>query len=82
MANALQRILVQKGITNLLYYLDDFIFVSKLLNEATEKMATLVFTFASLGVPLEPSKLKGLARCLTFLGIELDTATYVSAQAA
>ena len=37
-------------------------------------MVTLVSTFASLGVPLEPSKLEGPARCLTFLGIELNTA--------
>ena len=48
-ADALQWILVQKGITNLLHYLDDFIFVSKSLNEAKEKMVTLVSTFASLG---------------------------------
>ena len=75
MADALQWILVQKGITNLLHYLDDFIFVSKSLNEAKEKMATLMSTFASSAVPLEPSKLEGPARCLTFLGIELDTAT-------
>ena len=33
MADALQWILVQKGITNLLHYLDDFIFVSKSLDE-------------------------------------------------
>ena len=74
-ADALQWILVQKGITNLLHYLDDFIFVSKSLGEAKSKMRTLVATFASLGVPLEPSKLEGPASCLTFLGIELDTVT-------
>ena len=38
-------------------------------------MWTLVATFASLGVPLEPFKLEGPASCLTFLGIELDTVT-------
>ena len=74
-ADAIQWILVQKGITNLLHYLDDFIFVSKSLDEAKQRRETLVSTFASLGIPLEPSKLEGPTRCLTFLGIELDTAT-------
>ena len=74
-ADAIQRILVQKGLTNLLHYLDDFIFVSKSLDEVKQRMATLVSTFASLGVPLELSKLEGPTRCLTFLGIEMDTAT-------
>ena len=72
-ADALLWILVQKGINSLLHYLDDFIFVSKSPDEAKRKMCTLVSTFTSLGVPLEPSKLT--ANCLTFLGIELDTAT-------
>ena len=74
-ADAIQWILVQKGITNLLHYLDDFIFASKSLDEAKQRRTTLVSTFTSLGIPLEPSKLEGPMRCLTFLGIELDTAT-------
>ena len=69
-ADALQWILVQKGVNNLLHYLDDFIFVSKSSDEAKRKMGTLVSTFASLGVPLEPTKLEGAANCMTFLGIE------------
>ena len=71
-ADPLQLILVQKGINSLLHY---FIFVSKSPDEVKRKISTLVSTFASLGVPLEPSKLEGPANCLTFLGIELDTAT-------
>ena len=74
-ADALQWILVQKGINNLLYYLDDFIFVTKSLEEAKRNMQTLISTFTSLGVPLEPSKLEGPVNCLTFLGIEMDTVT-------
>ena len=74
-ADALQWILVQRGVNYLLHYLDDFIFVSKSSDEAKRKMGTLVSTFASLGVPLEPTKLEGPANCMTFLGIELDTAT-------
>ena len=74
-ADALHWILVQKGVNNLLHYLDDFIFVAESLDEAKKNMQILVTTFASLGVPLETSKLEGPARCLTFLGIELDTVT-------
>lgn len=48
-------------------HLDDFIVVTKSSQEI------LVSTFASLGVPLEPSKLEGPSTCLTFLGIEVDT---------
>lgn len=33
----------------------------------------LVSTSSELGVPLEPSKLEGLAQCLVFLGIKVDT---------
>ena len=74
--DALHWILVQKGINNLLhYYLDDFIFVAKSPDEAKKNMQILVTTFASLGVPLETSKLEDPARCLTFLGNELDTVT-------
>ena len=74
-ADTLHWILVQKGINNLLHYLDDFIFIAKSLDEAKKNMQVIVTTFASLGVPLETSKLEGPAHCLTFLGIELDTAT-------
>ena len=74
-ADALQWILVQKGINNLLHYLDDFIFVAKSLDKAKRNMQILISTFTSLGVPLEPSKLEGPANCLTFLGIEMNTAT-------
>ena len=74
-ADALQWILVQKGINNLLHYLDDFIFVAESLDKAKRNMQTLISTFTSLGVPLEPSKLEGPANCLTFLGIEMETAT-------
>ena len=35
----------------------------------------LLSVFASLGIPIEPSKLEGPSTCLSFLGIEADTAT-------
>ena len=59
----------------MLHYLDDFIFVSESLEEASANKQILVDTFNHLGVPLEPSKLEGPVMCLTFLGIEVDTRT-------
>ena len=67
--------LVNKGIKNLLHYLDDFIFVSKSKEDAMANKQILLHTFSKLGVPLEPSKLEGPATCLSFLGIEVDLET-------
>ena len=63
------------SIKNLLHYLDDFIFVSKLgeVYAAAAYKQSLLDTFAHLGVPLEPPKSEGPAICLTFLGIEMDS---------
>ena len=74
-ADALQWILTKKGVKNLLRYLDDFIFVTKSLEEAIASKQILVDTFNLLGVSLEPSKLEGPTTCLTFLGIKVDTRT-------
>ena len=74
-ADALQWILSNKGINNLLHYLDDFIFVSKSKEDAMANKQILLHTFSKLGVPLEPSKLEGPATCLSFLGIEVDSET-------
>ena len=63
----------QRGVKPSLHYLDDFIVVVESRSEADQKKEKLVSTFASLGVPLEPSKLEGPSTCLTFLGIEVDT---------
>ena len=48
--------------------------VAKDYQLALTQKETLVRTFQTLGVPLEPSKLEGPETCLTFLGIEEDTA--------
>ena len=74
MADALQWIVVNKGVRNLLHYLD-FIFESESLEEASANKQILIDTFSHLVVPLEPSKLEGPETCLTFLGIEVDTIT-------
>ena len=72
-ADALQWILSQKGIDNIIHYLDDYILVAKDPGKADDLKSQLVLIFSELGVPLEPSKLEGPAQCLVFLGIEVDT---------
>jgi len=72
-ADGLQWIMVQKGITHLLHYLDDFILVADSVDQAMSQKSTLISNFHRLGVPLELSKLEGPSTCLTFLGIEVDT---------
>ena len=71
-ADAAQWILVHKGVEHILHYLDDYIMVSNSRESAEVMKQTLVSTFSSLGIPLEPSKLEGPEPCLTFLGIEVD----------
>ena len=55
--------LVKQGHKNLFHYLDNFIFVSKSKEDAMTNKQILLPTFTKLGVPLEPSKLEGLATC-------------------
>ena len=74
-ADALQWIVVNKGVRKLLHYLDDLIFVSESFEEASTNKQILVDTFNHLGVPFELSKLEGPVMYLTFLGIEVDTRT-------
>ena len=72
-ADALQWILIQKGVKTILHYLDDFILVAGSLAEANYQKEILISTCSALGVPLEPSKLEGPSTSLSFLGIEFDT---------
>ena len=73
-ADALQWILIKQGVKIVLHYLDDFILVAGSLVEANCQKDILISTCKALGVPLEPSKLKGPATCLQFLGIECSSA--------
>ena len=76
-ADGLQLIMVQKGMTHLLHYLDDFILVADSVEHAITQKSTLISTFHRLGVPLELSKLEGPSTCLTFLGVEVDTEAFL-----
>ena len=72
-ADAAQWILCQQGVSPILHYLDDFIWVSKSHAEAAAKKERVVATCKRLGIPLEPIKLVGPTTCLPYLGIEVDT---------
>ena len=50
-ADALQWMLFQRGISNLLHYLDDFIFVAASMDQAVSHKSILVDSFQRLGVP-------------------------------
>lgn len=63
-----------EGITNVIHYLDDFLFWSD--RESPDLVSTLtsaVSLCSRLGLPAAPSKVEGPSTVLTFLGIEVDT---------
>ena len=72
-ADAAQWMLVQRGISDVLHYLDDFALVASDVGSAQQAKGEMCRLFSSLGLPLEPNKLEGPSTCLTFLGIEVDT---------
>lgn len=74
LADAIQWIALQKRVSRLYHYLDDFICVGPPDSDVCGKdLATVVSTCEALGVPIAEEKLEGPSEILTFLGIELDT---------
>ncbi|KAM4023858.1 uncharacterized protein ACNLHF_024804 [Anomaloglossus baeobatrachus] len=67
----------EAGSRAIIHYLDDFLFVA----QDSSRCSYLLNSFCSLmqrfGVPLSSEKTVGPARCLTFLGIELDSVQMV-----
>ena len=58
------------------HYLDDFLCLgSPGTEECSLALATLLGSCEELHLPLAIEKQKGLASCIEFLGIELDSAT-------
>ena len=73
-ADALEWILVQAGITYLLHYLDDYLTMGRKQSEECEHNLTLIKQIcAYLGIPLKLEKLEGPIEILIFLGILIDT---------
>ncbi len=74
LADGLQWIARERGVTNLDHFLDDFITTGKPHSyECQTNLQLLVDTCNILKLPLAMHKLEGPTTCLTFLGIELDT---------
>jgi hypothetical protein len=61
------------GIEVVVHYIDDFLFVIKLNETATQQLAKALAICEKLGVPIAADKTEGPATKITFLGIELDT---------
>ena len=73
-ADALEWVLKQRGVSNVAHYLDDFITMGPPHTVVCQQNLDLIMaSCAELGVPLATDKLEGPTHCLTFLGIEVDT---------
>ena len=74
-ADALEWGVRQQGVAHIFHYLDDFIVIGAPDSpECARALAILMHTCTRLGVPLADHKREGPATCLTYLGIEVDTA--------
>ena len=56
-ADAIQWVLNQKGIRNIIHYLDYYILVTKEKDKADYQKSQLVASFSELRIPIEPSEL-------------------------
>ncbi len=73
-ADALEWILLHRGVTWSLHYIDDFLTVGRAGSlECAENLSRIQTVCAQLGVPLKAHKIEGPNSCLTFLGIEINT---------
>lgn len=73
-ADALQWILQEKGVSWVAHYLDDFITLGAPgAQECQSNMEQMLSVCRHLGVPIAPSKCEGPATVLVFLGFEIDT---------
>ena len=74
LADALEWILLERGLTNILHYLDDFLTMgSPGSEECAKNLEGLCRICAILGLPLAREKVEGPSTTLVFLGILLDS---------
>ena len=78
-ADGIEWILHRRGgVRNIDHYLDDYItFGRPRSSECAEALSIITKTCDELGVPLATEKLEGPATCITFLGIEVNSAAGV-----
>ena len=75
-ADALQWVMLSKGVTFIFHYLDDFVTVgAPHSQECEQRNKTKLATCEQLGFPVALAKCEGPTTCLSFLGIEVDTAS-------
>ncbi|XP_075203963.1 uncharacterized protein LOC142310334 isoform X1 [Anomaloglossus baeobatrachus] len=67
----------EAGSRAIIHYLDDFLFVAQDSSRCSYLLNSFCSLMQRLGVPLSSEKTVGPARCLTFLGIELDSVQMV-----
>ena len=75
-ADAVQWILGNNGIRKGLHYLHDFTLIARILHLAERQKDILLSMIRKLNIPIEESKLEGPSPWLSFLGIEVDTASF------
>ena len=74
-ADALQFILEKHGVHRIMQYLDDFLlFGAPGSSQCCEALQLAMDCCNRLGVPIAERKTEGPKECITFLGIELETA--------
>ncbi|XP_056419586.1 uncharacterized protein LOC130361049 [Hyla sarda] len=73
LAQALHWLLVNvSGCSQVIHYLDDFLLLSR-PREEPDQLVRLLKLFTDIGVPVSPKKTVGPTKCLTFLGVILDS---------
>ena len=73
-ADAVEWILKEAGISVVFHYLDDFLLIGAPNSaECAQSLSILVHTFNELGLPAALDKLEGPTMVHTFLGLELDS---------
>ena len=63
------------SIPYLLHYLDDFFLIAR--SGLQQHMSVVQYAFQLLGVPLAQNKVIGPAKCITYLGIEINSLAFV-----
>ena len=74
LADALEWILLNRGVSTVLHYLDDFLTMGRAdSTQCKENLEIMLAICKVLGVPLKAEKIEGPSAILIFLGIILDT---------
>ena len=75
LTQAVRRIMISRGYSQLVAYLDDFLVVGRNQQDCLQAMNELVYVLRRLGFRINYNKLEGPARRLTFLGLVLCTSS-------